>query len=253
MARLVMLLAGAAFALVFAAEARAAEIRVLTAGAMRAVIGTMVPDFEKATGHKIVMANDTAGGVAKRITDGEAFDLAVTTPRFIDELMGQGKLAAGSRTDLAKVGMGVAIKEGAVKPDIGTVDAFKRTLVAAKSVGYVDPKSGATSGIYFDKLLERLGIADVVRPKARLRSGGYVAEWVASGEVEIAVHQISEIVPVKGVTLAGPLPAEVQLYTVYSAGLVAAAKEPAAARALLAHLSGVGAAPVLEAKGMTKP
>ena len=110
---------------------------------------------------------------------------------------------------MAKVGIGVAVKEGAPLPDIKTVEAFKRTLLAAKSVAYIDPKAGGSSGIYFDGLLARLGIADEVRPKAKLKQGGHVADLVASGEAELGVHQISEILPVKGVVLVGPLPAEV--------------------------------------------
>ncbi|MFZ4809122.1 MAG: molybdate ABC transporter substrate-binding protein [Hyphomicrobiaceae bacterium] len=233
--------------------ATAAEIRVLTAGAMRAVIAAEVPAFEKKTGHTVVLQNDTAGGLAKRIAAGEAFDLAVITPRVVDDLIATGKIVAGSRLDLARVGVGVAVKEGAAKPDIATVDAFKRTLLAAKTVGYIDPKSGGSSGIYFDKLIEKMGIADDIRAKARLQSGGYVAELVAKGEAEIAIHQISEIIPVKGVVLVGPLPAEVQSYTVYAAGIGAAARDAAAAKALIAHLAAADATPALAARGMDRP
>jgi molybdate transport system substrate-binding protein len=231
----------------------AAEIKLLTAGAMRAVVVAVLADFEKQTGHKVSLDNDTAGGLSKRIEGGEAFDVAIITPAVVDDLAKKGRIVPGSRIDLAKVGMGVAIKEGAPAPDIGTVDAFKRTLLAAKSVAYIDPKAGGSSGIYFDKLLDRLGIADQVRPKAKLKAGGYVAELVASGEAEIAIHQISEIVPVKGVTLAGPLPAEIQNTTVYAGGIGAAAKDDAAAKALVAFLAGPAIDPVLKSKGMQKP
>ena len=242
----------AAFA-VGAPMACAAEIKLLTAGAMRAVVVAVLADFEKQTGHKVSLDNDTAGGLSKRIDGGEAFDVAIITPAVVDDLAKKGRIVPGSRIDLAKVGMGVAIKEGAPAPDIGTVDAFKRTLLAAKSVAYIDPKAGGSSGIYFDKLLDRLGIADQVRPKAKLKAGGYVAELVASGEAEIAIHQISEIVPVKGVTLAGPLPAEIQNSTVYAGGIGAAAKDGAAAKALLAFLAGPAIDPILKSKGMQKP
>ena len=147
----------------------------------------------------------------------------------------------------------MAVKAGAPLPDIKTVDAFKRTLLSATSVAYIDPKSGGSSGIYFDGLLERLGIADAIRAKAKLKAGGYVAELVASGEAELAVHQISEIVPVKGAVLVGPLPAEIQNTTTYTAGVSAAAKDGAAAKALIDHLAGPAAAPVLQMKGMDKP
>jgi molybdate transport system substrate-binding protein len=231
----------------------AAEIKLLTAGAMRAVVVAVLADFEKQTGHKVSLDNDTAGGLSKRIDGGEAFDVAIITPAVVDDLAKKGRIVPGSRIDLAKVGMGVAIKEGAPPPDIATVDAFKRTLLAAKSVAYIDPKAGGSSGIYFDKLLDRLGIADQVRPKAKLKAGGYVAELVASGEAEIAIHQISEIVPVKGVTLAGPLPAEIQNSTIYAGGIGAAAKDGAAAKALVAFLAGPAIDPILKSKGMQKP
>jgi molybdate transport system substrate-binding protein len=149
--------------------------------------------------------------------------------------------------------MGVAVKDGAKVPDISTVAAFKAALTSAASVAYTDPKSGATSGTYFDGLLDKLGIAGEVRPKAKLLAGGYVAELVAKGEAELAVHQISEIVPVKGVRLVGPLPAEIQLTTVYSGGIAAAPKELAAAIALLTYLAGPAAEPALKAQGMEKP
>jgi molybdate transport system substrate-binding protein len=240
-------------ALVIALPAHAAEVKVLTAGAMKAVVLAMIPEFEKRTGHKLTVDNDTAGGLAKRIGGGEAFDVAVITPRVVDDLMTQGKIVTGTRIALAKVGMGVAIKEGAPKPDISTVEAFKKALVAAKAVAYIDPKAGGSSGIYFDKLIDQLGIAADVRPKAKLKAGGYVAELVAKGEADLAVHQISEIVPVKGVTLVGPLPKEVQNITIYAGGLSAAARDAAAAKEFLAHLASAGAAPVLKERGMEKP
>jgi len=234
-------------------SARAAEIKLLTAGAMRAVVVALLPDFEKETGHKVTLDNATAGTLKKRIEDGEAFDVAIITPAVVDDLASKSKIVAGSRIDLAKVGMGVAVKEGVAVPDIGTVDAFKRTLLAVKSVAYIDPKAGGSSGIYFDKLLDRLGIADQVRPKAKLKAGGYVAELVANGEAEIAIHQISEIVPVKGVTLAGPLPAEIQNSTIYAGGVASAAKDGTAAKALVAFLAGPAIDPILKSKGMQKP
>ena len=248
----VVLLASALAVYTAGYAARAAEIKVLTAGAMRSVVDALLPEFEKQTGHKVTLDNGTAGGLAKRIEGGEVFDLAIITPAVIDDLAKQGRIA-GARIDLAKVGMGVAVKEGAAVPDIKTVEAFKRTLIEAKSVAYIDPKAGGSSGIYFDKLIDRLGIGEQVRAKAKLKQGGYVAEMVASGEAELAVHQISEIVPVKGIKLVGPLPAEAQNTTTYAAGLGASAKEAAAAKALMDYLAGPASASVLQAKGMEKP
>jgi molybdate transport system substrate-binding protein len=237
---------------VLAGTAFAGEIKVLTAGAMRAVVDALVPEFEKRTGHKVSVDNATAGVLAKRIGGGEAFDVAIITPKVIGDLMEKGKIVSGSRVDLAKVGMGVVVKEGAALPDIKTVDAFKRTLLAARSVAYIDPKAGGSSGIYFDALLDRLGIASEIRPKAKLKQGGHVADLVVSGEAEVGVHQISEIVPVKGAVLVGPLPEGIQNFTTYSAGLGTAAREVAAARALIDHLAGPAARPALKARGMER-
>ncbi|HXE86829.1 MAG TPA: substrate-binding domain-containing protein [Hyphomicrobiaceae bacterium] len=237
----------------FSQPTLAADIKVLTAGAMRGVLAELLPRFETDTGHKVSLDNATAGMLAQRIEAGEAFDVAVITPKVIDGLIGKGKIAPGSRVDVAKVGIGVAVKAGAPLPDIATVEAFRRTLLAARSVAYIDPKAGGSSGIYFDGLLDRLGIAGEVRPKARLKQGGYVADLVASGEAEVAVHQISEIVPVKGVVLVGPLPAEVQNFTTYTAAIGADAKDAAAAKALVDRLAGPAAGPILKTKGMEKP
>ena len=230
--------------------AAAAEIKVLTAGAFKQVLLVLVPDFEKQTGHKVVLENDTVGALTKRIEGGEAFDLAVLTPAAVNDLSTRGKFVAGSRTNLGRVGVGVVVKEGAPKPDISSVDAFKKTLLAAKSVAYIDPAAGGSSGIYVAGLLDKLGVAADVKPKAKLIPGGAVAEHIARGEAEIGIHQISEILPVKGITLVGPLPADIQNYTVYAAGLGANGKESEAAKALLKTLSGPAAADVLKSKGM---
>src|SRR5437868_14627475 len=245
------LLAGAI--LLHAGPATSAEIKVLTAGAMKSVVLALQGGFEAASGHRLVVDNDTAGGLAKRIEAGEAFDMAIITPSAIDALVGKGKVVDGSRVAVAKVGVGVAVKEGAAKPDLSSVDAFKRALLAANTVAYIDPASGGSSGIYVAGLLKKLGIAEEIKPKERLQAGGYVAEKVANGEAEIAIHQISEILPVKGVTLAGPLPEEIQNYTVYAAGLSATASEPAAAQAWIDYLRSPAAAAVIEGRGMSKP
>jgi molybdate transport system substrate-binding protein len=174
----------------------------------------------------------------------------VLTPAAVDDLTKKGKFVAGSRKNLARVGVGVVVKEGAPKPDIGSVDAFKKALLAAKSVAYIDPAAGGSSGIYVAGLLDKLGIAADVKAKAKLIPGGAVAEHIARGEAELGIHQISEILPVKGVTLVGPLPADIQNYTVYAAGLGANAKESAAAQALLNALSSPASGEVLKSRGM---
>jgi molybdate transport system substrate-binding protein len=237
----------------FCASADAAEVKILTAGAMKAVVLELVPQFEKETGHKAVIDNDTAGGLARRIEGGEAFDLAVITPGALNDLAAKGKIVGDSRANVARVGVGVVVKEGAPVPDIGSVDAFKRTLLAAKSVAYIDPASGGSSGIYLTGLFNKLGIAAEIKPKAKLKKGGYVAELIANGEAELGIHQISEILPVKGVKLVGPLPAEIQNYTTYAAAVSADAKQADAARALIKLLTGPAADSVLKARGMERP
>ncbi len=247
------MLVGLAMVLIGAGAARpaaAAEIKVLTAGAFKQVLLALLPDFERTSGHKVVVENDTVGALTKRIEGGETFDLAILTPAAVDALASKGKLVAGSRANLARVGIGVVVKEGAPKPDIGSLAGFKQALLSAKSVAYIDPAAGGSSGIYVAGLLDKLGIAAEVKPKAKLIPGGAVAEHVARGEAELGIHQISEILPVKGVTLVGPLPADVQNYTVYAAALGAQAKESDAAKALLKALSGPAAAEVLKSKGM---
>jgi molybdate transport system substrate-binding protein len=247
------MLVGLAMVLIGAGAARpaaAAEIKVLTAGAFKQVLLALLPDFERTSGHKVVVENDTVGALTKRIEGGETFDLAILTPATVDGLASKGKLVAGSRANLARVGIGVVVKEGAPKPDIGSLAAFKQALLAAKSVAYIDPAAGGSSGIYVAGLLDKLGVAAEVKPKAKLIPGGAVAEHVARGEAELGIHQISEILPVKAVTLVGPLPADIQNYTVYAAALGAQAKESDAAKALLKALSGPAAAEVLKSKGM---
>jgi molybdate transport system substrate-binding protein len=230
--------------------ASADEIKVLTAGAFKQVVVALVPAFEKKTGQKVIVENETAGALKKKIEGGEAFDLAIITPGVIDALAKESKIAAGTNVKLASVGVGVVVKEGAPKPDISTVDAFKRALLAAKSVAYIDPASGGSSGIYIEKLLERLGIADQIKPKAKLKQGGHVADLIVSGEAELGLHQISEILPVKGAELVGPLPKEIQNTTTYAAGISATAKNKAGAEALIKMFSEPAAAAVLKAKGM---
>ncbi len=236
-----------------ASPAAAAEIKVLSAGAYKAVVVALAPEFEQRTGHRIVVDNDTAGALAKRIEGGEAYDLVVVTPAVVTQLAKAGKAAAGAPTPLARVAIGVAVKEGAPKPDIGSVAAFQKALLDAKSVAYIDPAAGGSSGIYLGKLFETMGIADRIKPKAVLVPGGLVATRVVSGEAELAIHQISEILAVPGAVLVGPIPAEIQNYTPYAGALSAAPRDAVAAQAFLDVLAGPQAAAVLQAKGMEKP
>jgi len=248
------ILIAAAVALgVAGAPAGAAEIKVLSAGAYKSVVVAIQPEFEKQTGHKLVIDNDTVGALAKRVEDGESFDVIIVSPAAVDDLIKKGKAASGTRQTLARVGIGVMVKDAAPKPDISTVDAFKKTVLGANTVAYIDPASGGSSGIYLASLFEKLGIANEVKPKARLKQGGYVADLIVSGEAELGIHQISEILPVKGVALVGPLPAEIQNYTTYAAGLSSSARDVEAAKAVIQALAGSMAAPVLKSKGMDGP
>jgi molybdate transport system substrate-binding protein len=231
-------------------SATAAEIKVLTTGAFKQVVVALVPEFEKTTGHKVVVDNGTVGQLQKRVDDGEAFDVLVLSPKGIEDYIKSGKIVAGSNASLAKVGVGVMVKEGAPKPDISTVEAFKQALLKAKSVGYIDPASGGSSGIYVAGLLDKLGIAEQIKPKAKLQKGGHVSDLVKAGEAEIGIHQTSEIVGQAGVTLIGPLPKDIQNYTTYAVGLGSGAKQAEAAKAFIKVLTGPSAAAVLKAAGM---
>jgi molybdate transport system substrate-binding protein len=227
------------------------NIKVISGGAFKQVLNALAEQYESASGNTLDLTYRTVGQHLQLIKSGEeSFDVAVLTPDAIDGLIKDGKVVAGSRADLAKTGVGVAVKAGAPLPDIGSVEAFKRTLLAAKSVAYIDPAAGGSSGIYVGKLLERLGIAAVVNAKAKLIHGGAVADHIANGAAEIGIHQISEILPVKGAVLVGPLPADIQNFTIYAAGVGTSAKDSATASALVKFLAGPHAGPIIKAKGM---
>ncbi len=244
----------AAFAAAFtvcamSASSEAAEIKVISGGAFKTVLNALVVQYQKESGNTVSITYRTVGQHMKLIASGEEkFDVAVLTPKAIEALTKEGKVAAGSRADLAKTGVGVVVKAGTPLPDISTVEAFKKTLLAAKSVAYIDPAAGGSSGIYVGKLLERLGIAKEINAKAVLVQGGEVATHVVDGEAEIGIHQISEILAVKGAVMVGPLPAAIQNFTVYSAGI--AAGNGAAAQSLVRFLSGPHAVPIIKSKGM---
>jgi len=228
---------------------KAADIKVISGGAFKQVLNALAEQYGNASGDKLDLTYRTVGQHLKLIESGEeTFDVAVLTPEAIDGLIKNGKVVAGSRADLARTGVGVVVKAGAPLPDISSVEAFRRTLLAAKSVAYIDPAAGGSSGIYVGKLLERLGIAAAVNAKAKLIHGGAVADHIAAGEAEIGVHQISEILAVKGAVLVGPLPADIQNFTVYAAGIGTAAKHGAGA--LVKFLAGPHAGPIIKAKGM---
>src|SRR5579859_809655 len=239
--------------IVGARPAAATEVHLLTTGAYRQVAATLIPQYEAASGNKVVVESDTAGGITRRIEAGAPFDLVVLTSQAVGDLVTEGKLASDSATDLAKVGVGVAVRSGTPHPDFGTADAFKHMLLKAKSIAYIDPKAGGSSGIYISGLIQRMGLDKKLRRRTVLVNGGLVADKVASGEAQIGLQQISELTGVKDVDMLGPLPREIQSYTVYGGGISSHAAEPEAAHALLALFSSPAAAPVLGARGMQLP
>ncbi len=230
--------------------ASAAEIRVLSSIALKSVAEELFPQFEKSTNHKVVVQFGLAARQKQKVESGEPFDLIVVTPAMLDDLIKQGKVAADTRAIVARSGLALIIKAGARKPDIGTVDALKRTLLDAKSITYT--KEGA-SGVLFAGVIQKLGIADALAAKTQYTSAGEEASAnVVSGKAELGVLPVSEILPVKGAELGGVFPGETQQYIVMAAGVSANAAEGAAARDLLKFLMAPSALHVLEAKGMER-
>jgi molybdate transport system substrate-binding protein len=250
-----ILLCGTAAALLVVASIGAGriaadEVKVLSAGAVRSIVTELAEEFRRETGHTVALSFGTVGQTRQKLGGADPVDVVIMTDVAIDDVARQGVVTAGTRTDIARTGMGVGVREGAPRPDVGTSAAFKDALLRAKSIVYVDPAQGATSGIHFKGILERLGIADAVKGKTILVPGGYPAEKVASGEAELVVHQISEIVPVKGVVLVGPLPPDLQKVTVYSAGLASRTTSPDAARAFAAFITRPAFKPKFAAAGL---
>jgi molybdate transport system substrate-binding protein len=237
-----------AMAMALLDAARADPLKVLTAGAFKQVLLAVIPQFE-AAGRPVQWDNDTVGALLKRIEAGESFDVVIASPAALEALAKSGKIAGGG-IGLARVGVGMAVREGAAKPDISTVEGFKQALLAAKAVAYIDPASGGSSGIYLSGLIDRLGIGAEVKPKSVLVHGGTSADRLVSGEADVAVQQISELLPVKGVVLVGPLPPEIQNYTVYSAGIAAGTRQGPSAQALIDLLRSQDGAVAIKSKGM---
>jgi molybdate transport system substrate-binding protein len=230
--------------------ANASELKVLSTHAALEVLSELGPQFERSTGRKLSFSYEPANIIKRQIEGGSAFDIAILTRGAIDDLTKQGKIEGDSRTDIVRSGLGVAVREGAPKLDVGTVDGFKQALLSAKSLMR---STEGTSGIYFEKLLERLGIADEMRSKIKLgpsdRTGWRLAEFVARGEVEMAVQQVSELLSVHGTQFLGPFPPELQLYTIFSAGISSASENREGAEAFIKSLTDSTAVPLLKAKG----
>ena len=237
---------GFALLLVQGLAAEAAEVKVIAGVTMRAMMGELGPQFERAMGHKLVIWYGHAGSIPRRIKAGEAFDLLVSGSLGLDEYTKQGKIAADTRTGIARVGMGVGARAGAPKPDISSADAFKRALLNAKSVTY-NPEGAP--GIHLAGVLERLGIAQQMKAKTKPVAKG-VVQAVADGEAELGFAFTNEVLSVRGAELVGPFPPELQRYTLFTAGVATAAKQPEAAKALIKFLRSPAAVAVIKAKGM---
>jgi molybdate transport system substrate-binding protein len=243
-----------AAAALLAKTATAADLKVISAGAVRGLIAQIIDDYSGRTGQKFDFTIGTTGQLRNIIASGQPADLIICSAPLMAELEKVGKFTPGSRTDLGRVGIGVAVRDGAEVPDVATPEAFKAALVAARSIAFTNPAEGGTSGIYFTGLAERLGIGDAVKAKAVLTKGGReAAVEVAQGRAELAIVFISEAVAVKGVKLAGPLPAPLQDYSVYAAAIPASSTDPAAARAFVAALASAEMAERWQRNGFEPP
>lgn len=241
------LIAAVFFSLLTAHLVQAAEIRMLAAGAVREVFLELVPQFESSSGNTVTPIWTGSSDIKKRIDAGEAFDLVIVGAPDIDAFIKDGKLAPGSRVDIASTGVGMAVKAGAPKPDIGSGEAVRKALLSAGVVAY----STGASGVYVQKLFDRLGIADQMKPKSKQTAPGMrVAQYLASGEADLGLQQVSELVHETGIDFLGPLPADIQNVTVYSSGIPTGSQAAGAAKALQAVLSSPAAASVIRKNGM---
>ena len=231
--------------------ANAAEVKLLSAAVMKPVLVDLASEFERTTGHKLTITYESAGVVRERVQAGENADVAIIQRPVVEALLKQGKFRPGSTVTLARSGVGVAVRAGAAKPDISTVEAFKQSLLAAKSIAYPDPAAGHASGIHFRGVLERLGIADQVNAKAKLQKGTFAGS-PPEDHGEIGITQPMEILATPGFELAGWLPPELQDYEkfTWAMGVTSNAKEPAAGEALVKFLSSPTAAALIKKKGM---
>jgi len=223
------------------------ELRVLATNALRTVILERVPQFDLARGHLTSVDFGSANSILSRILGGEEADLLIATGTAIDELVARGAVIAGTRVDLASAGIGVCVRAGARRPDVGSVAAFRLALLDAKSVAYT---LTGQSGVYFASVIERLGIAAEIKAKAAVSAGGLIGEVVARGDAELGVQQISEILAVPGVELVGPLPPELQLMTLFSAGICTGTRQAETARALIRFLATPDTARLMRTKGL---
>src|SRR3954447_836666 len=246
-----ILIASAAALLVASSNVQAAEIKALITTAMDAAVVVLIPQFEKASGHKVSFSYDPSGGLARRLRNGEFADMILVASPELDKLITEGKVK--DRIDVSRTGIALAVRKGAPHPDVSTPDALKRALLAAKSIGHTAPAGGGITALHIQKVFERLGIAEQVAPTVTLAAGGpngRVSVLVASGKAEIGLQQLSELISNPDVEVIGLLPDELQQITINSAGITAIAKEPDAARALIKQLTSPEALALYKTKGL---
>jgi molybdate transport system substrate-binding protein len=231
-----------------ASPASSAELKIFGSRVTKMIVEDVGPQFERATGHQLVVLTDVAAVMKRRIETGEPFDVAVLVNFQTDDLITKGKLVADTRSDLMKAGIGVAVRRGAKVPDISTVETFKQTLLDAKSITYL--KEGAST-IYLDRLFARMGIADALRTKTIKPETESVSEAVAAGAVELGIIVIPNILSVSGAQLVGPIPEDIQSYIVFTAAVAANSLNQQAARDLISFLRSPAAISVIKAKGMS--
>lgn len=242
----------AAFIVAQATLAGAAEVKVFSTIGVQAALEELAPKFEKASGHKLNITWGTAAVLVKRVQGGETADLLVLTKQGLDTMVKENKATAGADAVFASSGMAMVVKKGAPKPDISTAEAFKQTLLKAKTIAYSNPEHGGASGVYLAKLIERMGIADQMKAKTRHPPpSGNAGNLVVSGEAELAVQQEPEVMSVVGVDMVGPLPAELNNITTYAAGPGTGTSQADAANALIKFLHTPEAAAVFKARGLT--
>ena len=233
------------------AAAQVAPIRVFASNGVKAVVEALQAEAERATGHLLAIQFDTSAALERSIDAGEPFDVAIVTTESMEALIKKGTIVASTRAAIARSGIGVGIRKGATKPDISTPAAIKRTLLGARAITYA--QDGA-SRIHILSMLDRLGIAETIKPKTILEQGSIRSTArVANGDADLVLTLVSEILPIAGIELVGPLPAEFQHYVDLAAGVSVKARDLVAARALVSFLAGPAAAPTLAAKGMEKP
>ena len=231
--------------------ARAADITVLSANALQSALQELIPEFQKATCHNVKVASATLGVNTERVRKGDEADLAIVSPQQWESLQKEGKLGPGARVVIGKAGLGVFVKKGAARPDISSVDAFKRALLNVRSIAVGDPSQGSPVGAYMIPLFERLGISDDIKSKLRLTAGGPATmQPVAKGDAEIGINQLTEIIASPDVDLVGPLPTGIQNFTIYTAAIPASAKQAAAAKVLIEFLTSPRAVSVFKSKGL---